>query len=141
MSNETATEASPVTDTTAVAVHFDKIGQIAITVRDLARAKHFYQDTLGMTHLFDAGTMSFFQCGDVRLLVGASEEPAILGGTILYFKVADIHATCAKLMERGIVFHQAPHLVARMPDHELWIAFLKDPDENIIGVMSEIPRV
>jgi methylmalonyl-CoA/ethylmalonyl-CoA epimerase len=140
MSTETTVEANSKTDTGETTIHFDKIGQIAITVRDLARSKHFYQDLLGMKFLFDAGTMAFFQCGDIRLMIGASEEPVSLGGTILYFKVADIHQTHARLKEQGVVFHQKPHLVAKMPDHDLWIAFLKDPDDNILGVMSEIPR-
>jgi hypothetical protein len=25
-----------------------------------------------------------------------------------------------------------------MPDHELWMAFLKDPDANVLGLMSEV---
>jgi methylmalonyl-CoA/ethylmalonyl-CoA epimerase len=127
-------------ETAQVAVHFDKIGQIAITVSDLSRAKSFYQNTLGMSFLFDAGTMSFFQCGDIRFMIGAAEQPAPRGGTILYFKVQNIHQTYALLKEQDVEFPQPPHLVARMPDHELWIAFLKDPDENVLAMMSEIPR-
>jgi methylmalonyl-CoA/ethylmalonyl-CoA epimerase len=121
------------------AVHFDKIGQIALTVTDIARSKDFYQNILGMKFLFDAGTMAFFQCGDIRFMIGASQEASPRGGTLLYFKVHDIHQTHEFLKEKGVVFHQRPHLVAKMPDHELWLAFLKDPDENILGVMSEIP--
>lgn len=124
---------------TQSAVHFDQIGQIALTVTDIVRSKDFYQNTLGMKFLFDAGTMAFFQCGDIRFMIGASEDQAPRGGTLLYFKVQDIHHTHEVLKGNGVVFHQSPHLVARMPDHELWIAFLKDPDENILGVMSEIP--
>jgi methylmalonyl-CoA/ethylmalonyl-CoA epimerase len=120
------------------AVHFDKIGQIALTVTDIARSKDFYQNTLGMKFLFDAGSMAFFQCGNIRFMIGLSEDPAPRGGTLLYFKVQDIHHMHEFLKEKGVVFHQRPHLVARMPDHELWIAFLKDPNENILGVMSEV---
>jgi methylmalonyl-CoA/ethylmalonyl-CoA epimerase len=121
-------------------VHLDRIGQIATTVRDLSRSKGFYQNTLGMKFLFEAGAMCFFQCGEIRFAIGVSEQTVSLGGTILYFKVEDIHKTHALLMEQGVVFLQTPHLVAKMPDHDLWIAFLKDPDENVIGMMSEIPR-
>ena len=123
------------------AVHVDKIGQIAITVNDLARAKSFYQSTLGMKFLFDAGNMAFFQCGEIRLMLGASEKAEPRGGTILYFKVDDIQSTCAALKEKNVEFTQAPHLVAKMPDHDLWMAFLKDPDGNTLGVMCELPRV
>ena len=123
------------------AVHFDTIGQIAITVRDLARSKAFYTDTLGMKFLFDAGSMVFFQCGDIRLMIGAAPDPAApRGGTILYFKVGNIQETHERLKDFGVVVLKAPHLVAKMPDHDLWMAFLNDPDENVLGVMSEIPR-
>jgi methylmalonyl-CoA/ethylmalonyl-CoA epimerase len=119
-------------------VQLNDIGQIALTVRDLGRAKDFYQNTLGMRFLFDAGTMAFFQCGAVRLMIGLSEEAVPVGGTILYFEVSDIQKVHATLIEEGVVFLQPPHLVARMPDHELWIAFLKDPEGNTLGLMSEV---
>jgi methylmalonyl-CoA/ethylmalonyl-CoA epimerase len=57
----------------------------------------------------------------------------------LYFRVQDIHQTHAVLKQQGVVFSQAPHLVAKMPDHDLWLAFLKDPDDNVLGMMSELP--
>lgn len=119
-------------------VHLDEIGQIAITVSDLERAKSFYRDVLGMTFLFDAGTMAFFRCGGIRFAMGTSEKPVQPGGTILYFRVPDIHAAYAALVAREVLFLQKPHLVAKMPDHDLWLAFLKDPDENPIGLMCEV---
>jgi methylmalonyl-CoA/ethylmalonyl-CoA epimerase len=122
------------------AVHFDTIGQIAITVSDLAKSKDFYLNTLGMKFLFDAGNMAFFQCGDIRFMIGSSDQSEPRGGTILYFKVQNIQETHAALTEQGVVFPQAPHLVAKMPGHDLWMAFLKDRDGNILGMMSEVPR-
>ncbi|MGA9583935.1 MAG: VOC family protein, partial [Terracidiphilus sp.] len=74
-------EASP------AVVNLEKIGQIAITVDDLARAKDFYQNTLGMKFLFDAGQLAFFKCGDIRLMLSAPEKSEPRGGTILYYKV------------------------------------------------------
>lgn len=128
------------TDTTQASVHLDQIGQIAITVDDLARAKDFYQNKLGMKFLFDTGSLCFFLCGTIRIMIATPEEPAPRGGTVLYFRVADIQTTCAALQERGVVFIQPPHLVARMPDHDLWMAFLADPDDNKIGLMYEMPK-
>jgi len=122
------------------AVHLDQIGQIAITVDDLARARNFYQNTLGMKFLFDAGNLSFFQCGKIRLMIATPEKPAPRGGTILYFRVQDLQATYAALWEQEVVFLQPPHLVAPMPDHDLWMAFLADPDDNKIGLMCEMPK-
>ena len=123
---------------TQPAVRFDKIGQIAVTVRDLTRSKHFYQHVLGMKPLFDAGNMAFFQCGDIRFAIGLAEEQTAIGGTILYFMVEDIQGTNTALKERSVEIVQEPHLVARMPDHDLWIAFVKDPDGNVLGMMSEV---
>ena len=124
--------------TDETAVHFDIIGQIALNITDLARSKDFYQNTLGMKLLFEAGAMAFFQCGGIRFMIGTSEDSSPRGGTLIYFKVQDIHHVCGILRDKGVAFHQRAHLVARMPDHELWIAFIKDPDENILGIMSEV---
>ncbi|HTW79870.1 MAG TPA: VOC family protein [Terracidiphilus sp.] len=126
--------------TTASDAKLEGIGQIAIYVTDLARSKEFYGQTLGLKHLFDAGNMSFFQCGQVRLLIGASDKPVATGGVILYFRVADINKACAVLSARGVEIAQPPQLVARMPDHDLWLAVLKDPDGHPIELMSEMPR-
>jgi methylmalonyl-CoA/ethylmalonyl-CoA epimerase len=120
--------------------HLDDIGQIAVTVSDLARSRDFYQNVLGMEFLFDAGTMTFFQCGKIRFAIGTSPKAAAPGGTILYFRVADIHKTHELLAAKGVEFVQKPHLVAKMADHDLWLAFLEDPDKNPIGLMCEIPR-
>lgn len=125
-------EISPIT------ANLDKIGQIAITVDDVPRAKDFYQNALGMKFLFDAGTLAFFKCGDIRLMLSTSEKQQPRGGTILYYKVEDIHATHAALEQRGVTFIDAPHLVAKMPDHDLWMTFLKDTEGNTIGVMCEL---
>jgi methylmalonyl-CoA/ethylmalonyl-CoA epimerase len=124
--------------TTAKTVSFDTIGQIAITVDDLARAKDFYLNTLGMKFLFDAGHLAFLQCGSVRLMLTTPEKPEPRGGTILYYKVDDIQATWAAVKARGASLLEEPHLIARMPDHELWMASLKDPSGNILGIMCEV---
>ena len=121
-------------------VQLNDIGQISLTVRDLGRAKNFYQNTLGMKFLFDAGTMVFFQCGAIRLMIGLAEEAAPIGGTILYFKVQDIEKVHGVLEGQGVAFVQPPHLVARLPSHDLWIAFLKDTEGNTLGLMSEVAR-
>jgi methylmalonyl-CoA/ethylmalonyl-CoA epimerase len=114
--------------------------QVALTVKDLARSKDFYQHKLGLAHLFDAGNMTFFQAGSVRLMLGTSSQPVSCAGAILYYKVADLHRACETLKEQGITFIQPPHLVAPMPDHDLWLALLRDPDDNAVGLMAEMPR-
>ena len=124
------------------AVHLDRIGQIAISVSDLALSKEFYQETLGMRFLFEAGPMAFFQCGDIRFMIGTGNENTVApGGTILYFKVDDIQAVHDTLVDKNVFFFSDPHFVARMPDHDLWMAFFRDPDRNLLALMSEAPRV
>ena len=121
-------------------VHLQDVAQIALTVQNLAEAKTFYGEVLELKFLFDAGTMAFFQCGPVRLMIGEAEKPSVSEGTIVYFRVADIEATARLLESRGISFVQQPHLAARMKSHDLWLAFLKDPAGNTLGLMSEIAR-
>jgi methylmalonyl-CoA/ethylmalonyl-CoA epimerase len=121
-------------------LHLSEISQIAITVSDLKRAQSFYQNTLGMRFLFESGTMVFFQCGAIRLMIGASKDAVANPGTILYFKVKDIQAVHGALKKSGVEFVDEPHLVARMPDHDLWLVFLKDPDGNVLGLMDEVNR-
>ena len=124
--------------TPASQVQFEKIGQIAMTVTDLARAKAFYKDTLGMRFLFETGPMAFFQCGDIRLMISAAEGEWHRAGTILYFMVENIHAVHEALRERNVESVETPHLIAKMPDHDLWLMTLKDPDGNVLGVLSEV---
>jgi len=100
----------------------------------------FYRDVLGMQFLFDAGTMAFFQCGPVRLMIGTSEKAIHPEGTVVYFRIAEMESACAALKRHGVAFIQEPHLVARMKSHDLWLAFLKDPSGNPIGLMSEVAR-
>jgi methylmalonyl-CoA/ethylmalonyl-CoA epimerase len=119
-------------------VHLDTIGQVAITVDDLALAKDFYLNTLGMKFLFDAGHLAFFQCGDIRLMLATPEKPEPRGGTILYYKVDDIHAACAAIKARGVMLLEEPHLIAKMPDHDLWMGSLNDPAGNVLGIMCEV---
>jgi catechol 2,3-dioxygenase-like lactoylglutathione lyase family enzyme len=122
-------------------VALDRIGQIAINVKDLARAVRFYRDTLGMRFLFEVPNLAFFDCGGVRLMLGPAEKPEFdHPGSVLYYKVADINATFAALKARAAAFIDEPHLIAKMPDHDLWMVFLRDSEGNTLGLMSEVRR-
>ena len=115
------------------------IGQISIRVHDIDRAVVFYRDALGLDFLFDAGPLAFLTCGDVRLMLTTPETDEFdHPSSTLYFRVDDIEAARAELVERGVPFDDAPHLIARMPDHELWMTFFRDPDRNLHGLMSEV---
>jgi predicted enzyme related to lactoylglutathione lyase len=115
------------------------IGQISMRAKDLARATAFYRDTLGLRHLYTFGTLAFFDCDGVRLMLGIPEKPEFdHPGSVLYFKVQDLHAVHAELKNRGVTFESAPHLIAKMPDHELWMAFFYDSEANLLALMSEV---
>lgn len=117
-----------------------RIAQIAIVVRDLERAKAFYRDRLGLTHLFDAPPgMSFFQCGEVRLMLAPPEGPDTSGISIVYYEVEDIEAAHRTLAGEGVAFDSAPHFIARVGDSDLWLAICRDPDGNMVGLMSHKP--
>jgi methylmalonyl-CoA/ethylmalonyl-CoA epimerase len=115
------------------------IGQIGVAVNDIERATTFYRDMLGLKYLFSAPPgLAFFAAGNIRLMLSRPEKSDSERFTsALYFKVADIDIACRSLSERGVAFEAEPHLVARMPDHELWMAFFRDPDRNLIGLMCE----
>jgi len=116
------------------------IGQIGITVTDVDRAVAFYRDTLGMKLLFQVPGMGFFDCAGVRLMLSVSERPAETYSSILYFNVPDIQEAHRTMASRGVAFEGEPHMIARMPDHDLWMAFFRDPDRNLLALMSAVPR-
>jgi methylmalonyl-CoA/ethylmalonyl-CoA epimerase len=117
-----------------------QIGQIAVPVADVGRAIAFYRDVLGMRFLFQAPPgLGFFDCAGVRLMLDA---PAKAQGnacsSVIYYKVPDLQAAFETLTARGVAFEAKPHLIAKLPDHELWMAFFRDPDENLLALMSEV---
>jgi methylmalonyl-CoA/ethylmalonyl-CoA epimerase len=123
---------------TTPAVSLTTIGQIAVRAKDLDRAVAFYRDTLGAPFLFRVPNLAFFQFGTVRLMLSPAENPDFdHPGSCIYYKVDDIDAAYATLKEQGVTFVDAPHLIAKMPDHDLWMAFLKDSEENNLALMCE----
>lgn len=116
----------------------ERIGQIAIPVHDVPRAIAFYRDVLGLRFLFEAPpSMAFLECGGVRLMLAIPEAAHDHPSSIFYFTVTDIETTYASLRDRGVEFIDAPHVVARMGAAELWMAFFRDPDGNVMGMMQE----
>jgi catechol 2,3-dioxygenase-like lactoylglutathione lyase family enzyme len=117
------------------------LGQVSVNAHDIDRAVRFYRDTLGMQFLFQVPKMAFFQCGTTTLMLSQPETPEFdHPGSVLYYLVPDIAAAHATLRVRGVEFVSEPHLIHRAPDHELWMAFFRDPDGNTLALMTRKPR-
>lgn len=122
-----------------------RIGQVAVTVKDLERATAFYRDRLGLRYLFSAPPgMAFFDCGGTRILLGTTATTGEIGGaqlsSILYFDTPDIHTAHGDLEARGVAFRQPPEKVADLGDRELWLALFDDGEGNVMALMSEPPK-
>lgn len=114
-----------------------RLRQIAITCKDVERATAFYRDALGLPFLFSAPPgLSFFDCGGVRLMLSKAEGEAA-GTSALYYLVDDIQAARDSLAAKGVTFVGEPHMIARMPDHELWLAEFRDSENNVMALMEE----
>lgn len=118
-------------------IHLGTIGQIAIPVTNIETSLAFYRDKLGLKFLFQVPNLAFFDCGGIRLVLDIPQEHAWHNGSPIYFKVPDIEIAYESLKQRGVPFEGKPHLIAKMPDHELWMAFFRDPDSNLHALMCE----
>ncbi|HEY0591286.1 MAG TPA: VOC family protein [Thermoanaerobaculia bacterium] len=117
---------------------FQSIGQIAINVHDTARAVAFYRDVLELKLLFEAPpNLAFFDCGGVRLMLSPPTPEHDHPSSILYFKVKEIENVAARLESAGAELVEQPHLIAKMPDHDLWIFAFKDTEGNTLACMEE----
>ena len=60
--------------------------------------------------------------------------------TVIYYKVDDIRAAWNELTSRHVETVAPPHVIAKMPDHDLWMALFRDPDRNVLALMREVAR-
>lgn len=119
-----------------------RLGQIQIRTSDVDRAAEFYEKVLGLKLLFKAPpNLAFLDCGGVRLMLDRPDKPEFdHASSILYFAVPDIQAAYSGMKEKGVRFEDEPHMIARMPDQDLWMTFFRDSEENMLALMSEVKR-
>lgn len=119
----------------------ERIRQISVVVHDVPRAVAYYRDVLGMRFLFDAGPdLAFFDCGGVRLMLGPASDPRLdHPASIIYYHVVNIRAAFDTLKARGAIVEREPQRTGNMGTYDLWIGFLRDPDGNLLALMSEVP--
>jgi len=129
-------------DAAGVGVGISRLGQIQVRAHDIERAAAFYQDVLGLKLLFKAPPgLAFFDCGGVRLMIDRPEKPEFdHPSSILYFAVSDIQAAHAHMKQIGVRFEDEPHMIAKMPDHDLWMTFFRDSEDNLLALMSEMNK-
>lgn len=122
-------------------MNISTIGQIAIAISDLDKAVYFYQKILKLEMLFDVPpNMAFFNCGGVRLMLTTLQGPEQDHNTsVIYYKVTGIESIFDELKALQVDIERPPGMAAKMPDHELWIGFIRDPDGNLVGLMEEKP--
>jgi catechol 2,3-dioxygenase-like lactoylglutathione lyase family enzyme len=123
-------------DTATGEFGLSRIGQIAVSVRDLERATAFYRDKLGMKYLFTANGMAFFDNGGIRLMLTRLEGNRT--NSVIYFKVDDIQVGYRTLSGRGVKFEERPELAAKTERFDLWLACFKDSEDNDLCLMSEV---
>lgn len=112
--------------------------QVDRPCRDVAATTRFFTDVLGHTLLFRADTLAFVDIGGVRLyLRPAANEADIVRCSTLYFRTPSIEECTRQLVARGAHLREPPHIVARLPGQDVWLAFVDDPDGRMIGLMEE----
>ena len=122
-------------------LNLNHLGQISLPVSDTDRSEAFYATVLGLRKLYRYGDLAFFDCAGVRLLLDKVGDPAdLVPRGCIYFRCADIALAVAELAKRGLAFTSPPHLIAKMDDHDLWMAFFKDPDGHTLALMQEAPK-
>ena len=114
-----------------------RIAQVAIVVEDLDRATAFYGGVLGLPHLFDAPPgLSFFQCGETRLMLSRPEGSAPAGSSILYYGVDDVAAAHDEMLGKGVAFDEPPRKIAEIGGKPVHLAICRDGEGNLLGLIS-----
>ncbi|HXJ68203.1 MAG TPA: VOC family protein [Verrucomicrobiae bacterium] len=130
---------NPSTNPAPPALAGRKLVQVALTTRDPERSKQFYRDVLGLTLLFEVPNMTFYQLGDVRLMVG-DEASMTPGGSVLYIDAPDIDTLGGVLEQRGVRFLGPAAVVQRTDKGELKLREFRDPDGNALALMGFVPK-
>ena len=117
-----------------------QIGQLAINVTHLKETVAFYRDVLQLPLLaeFDPPGLAFFQCGEVRLMLSVPTSPELRHpSSIIYFRVADLEASFSHLKAAGAKIEREPRLMGVLGSQETWMAFFRDPSDNLLALMTE----
>ena len=116
-----------------------------LAVKDLGRARHFYEDVLGLEKVDDEGEeVVTYRSGASAINVYRSEYAGTNKATALTWQVDDLDATVGDLKAKGVTFehYQIPGLrqegdVYVAKDGDFRTAWFKDPDGNILSMVAQ----
>jgi DNA-binding CsgD family transcriptional regulator/catechol 2,3-dioxygenase-like lactoylglutathione lyase family enzyme len=118
-------------------VEISGVGQIARGVRDVKLSEQWYRDVLGLPHLYTFGSLAFFDCGGMRLMLSQSES--IKDESIIYFRTGNLLKAWEEMKRKGLEFMDAPHLIHTHSDGtEEWMVFFKDLEDRPLALMSQV---
>ncbi len=122
-------------------LNIQNIGQIAIAISDLEESVYFYEKILKLEKLFDVPpNLAFFNCSGVRLMLTTLQgDEADHNTSVIYYRITEIEQVFDELKALQVGIERMPAMAAQMDDHELWIGFIRDPDNNLVGLMEEKP--
>ena len=112
-----------------------------IAVKDLDRARKFYEETLGLKQIDDFGEGFMLKSGETTFNVYRSEFAGTNKATALNFDVSDIDAEVRELKDKGVMFeHYDMEGLTEEGDvyngEGMKTAWFKDPDGNILSLLE-----
>src|SRR5215212_8746564 len=116
--------------------------QVAQHADNLDRAAAFYEALLGKPPLarFDPPGLVFFSIGETRLLLEQGASPAVI-----YIGIDDVRVRIEELRAAGVEVVAEPHVIFQHTDDTLgpagtdeWMAFIRDSETNLVGLVSQL---
>ena len=113
-----------------------------LAVKDMDAATKFYSETLGLEKTMESPGGTFFKSGNSGVFVYQSQFAGSNKATAAAWRVDDVAAAVEELKAKGVTFEQYDDLpgVTREGDvhimGELKAAWFKDPDGNILNIVS-----
>lgn len=112
-----------------------------LAVKDLDRARQFYEENLGLKEVDDFGEGFMLKSGDTQVSVYRSEFAGTNKATALTFDVEDIEDEVRALRDKGITFerYNLEGLTTKGDIYEgegMKTAWFKDPDGNILSLIE-----
>lgn len=115
--------------------------QLAIPVKDIERAITFYRDKIGLQLLMNSPNMAFLDCGGIRIYLDANPGTVEAAkNSMIYFRTGDVEQAHSAFKQRGVTIHQHPQVIAALPDRDVWLMWIRDSEENLLGIMEERRR-